>query len=435
MKTAGFFLTILLLAPALQAQHVFHSLEEVWQYAEAHNITVASALNEQQVAEKNIRQVYGNLLPSASINGAFTDNVKIQPTLIPAELFGGEPGAYLEETFGKRYMYNANLSVQLDLVNTANWFAIKAAKYGHDMSTLSLEKSRHDLYNLTAQAYYSFQLMVETQTLVSESVASSRETWEHTLHRYNEGQVNETTLNTAAINLKKAELTLLTALQNQQYALNSLKELLNMAPEDSLILQSTILPAEKLDAPPLQASSAPEVKLAYTQMLAAKNNWQSARAMYAPSLSAVYSASTQVAGDEFMNFSNSNNLPQQYWGLRFTMPLLAHNTRSFQISKSKMEYELKEQQYNSMLKQVSVQDEDMITGFTDASTTLSRSREILELYQQNDQHAARQLNEGVISTDARLKVYQDYVAYQNEYLQHLSDYFVRYYQVQVRQKS
>ena len=112
----------------LQAQHTFSSLKEVWTYAEAHNVQVGSSYAQMQIAAGSVRQAQNNFLPGVSLNGGLTDNVSIQPTLVPAELFGGEPGTFVEETFGKRYNYNAGVNAQLDLINTTNWFTLRGAR-------------------------------------------------------------------------------------------------------------------------------------------------------------------------------------------------------------------------------------------------------------------------------------------------------------------
>lgn len=435
MKALFVLMFMCLSISQLSAQFVFRSLEEVWNYADQHNIDVAIADGQKQIAKQAVKQAYGNLLPTVNLNAGLTDNILIQPTLVPAELFGGEPGTFVEEEFGKRYNYNANLTAQVDIINASNWKAIKTSRYEEEVSASNLAKAKQNLYNLSAQAYYTFQLMHEMESLVEESLHASKNTWKHAQQLYQNGQISEISLNETAIQVKKAMLHLTTARQNQTEALNQLKQLLNINAHDSIRIEDPLIMSESVEPIALELSSSTDVKLSYARMLVAKNSLSAARSAYLPTLAGVFSMSTQLAGNEFMNFSSSNNLPQQYWGLRLSIPLFANNVRSFQVAKAKIDLDLTRKQYETTRQRVSIEDENLQTGFQHAQTSLRDAREILELHFKNDQHASRKLTSGLISTDERLMTYQAYINYKNEYLQYLSDYLIKYYQMQVRQKT
>jgi len=430
-------LTIAVLATTrVQAQYTFRSLDEIWNYAETHSVQIYTAYGNQSIAGKSIDQAYGALLPTLSVNGAFTDNIQIQPTLVPAELFGGEPGTYREEQFGKRYIYNGGITAQIDLINTHTWFSIKSARQYHASASLNTIKTRHDLYNQLADAYYNYLLMNEASALAKESRSIAIETLEIISDKYTEGLVNEVSLNTAQINLEKTEMNFTSAIQNRHIALNNVKLLLNLSAEDSVTLRADTLVSAPVPDPLLQDFPvATEVKLAYSNMLAAKTNWQSAKAAYIPTLSAVYSAGKQIAGDSFFNFENTSNLPQQYWGLRLTIPILSGSTRAYQTARTRIEWDIQQRVYESSLRSTQINDNNLMLAYENSYTSYRDARKILDLYRQNDLHADRKLHEGLISVDERLRVYQDFITYQYEYLQALSQYFIQYYTIQVRQKT
>jgi outer membrane protein TolC len=435
MKRLLFIIAVLNLT-TLNAQQTFRSLEEVWAYADEHNIQVTTGKANQAIAQKNIGLAYGALLPVVTVNGAFTDNIQIQSTLVPAELFGGEPGTFREEEFGKRYVYNAGLTAQIDILNVQNWFEIKSARYAFEYAAHSLAKARYDLYAQIANACYTSQLMDEASVLASENLAISKETCQTLSRKYSEGQVNEVTINNAQINLKKAEINLSTARQNKLTALNTLKQLLGLLPNDSLHLElNAVVPSIGIEEMQFSPYSSAEIKTAQADMLVSKANWQAATATYVPTLSVVYSAGRQITGDDFFSFNNTNSLPQQYWGLRLSIPLLAGNTRSFQNAKARIEFDTKKSQYENAIAATEINDQNLTASYLNASAAFYKAKEILELYMQNDLHAYRKMTEGLISVDERLRVYQDYVAYQNEYLQAMAGYFIQYYSVKIRQKT
>src|SRR5580658_10756157 len=114
----GYSIIITLLFTVLsgfaEAQTVFRSLEEVWRYADVHNITIRTAQYEAEKARYAKDQSYGALLPQVNATGSYTDNTSLQATLIPADLLpGGTPGAYRVLQFGEQFVYAGGVAAQL----------------------------------------------------------------------------------------------------------------------------------------------------------------------------------------------------------------------------------------------------------------------------------------------------------------------------------
>lgn len=417
-------------------QITFSSLNDVWQYAEKNNMSIVSAQSSQAMADKTTRQSYGNLFPTVTANGSFTDNIRIQPTLIPANLFNQEApaGTFVEATFGRRYIYNTNLTAQLNILNTEDWFAIASAKYSHEAARLAVNKTIREVYEQTASAYYNYLLLKEVARLSEQNILIADSILVNATQKFTEGQVSEVSVNTAQINHEKAQKTWQIAVQNRQIALNTLKSLLGLSVNDSLSL-SEVFSSSLPEPLTIQSSYHPEVELARSQVLLAKTTWQAAKASFAPKLSVVYQWNTQISGDKFWQFTNTNSLPQEYWGLRLSIPILAGSSRLYQIQKSRIDWQYKEKYYENIRKQADIQDDNLRLSFANAYDALKKSETILELYRQNDQHANRQLAQGTISLDDRLRAFSDYLSGQNDYLESLSDYMVQYYRVQIRNKA
>ncbi|MDJ1505351.1 TolC family protein [Cytophagaceae bacterium BD1B2-1] len=209
--------------------------------------------------------------------------------------------------------------------------------------------------------------------------------------------------------------------------------MLGLSVQESLVLHETLSdPASQ--AVSLQSSSHPEVKLAHAQSMLAHSAWKASKASFTPILSAVYQWNTQISGDELLKFGNANTLPQQYWGLRLSIPILVGSSRLFQIQKSHIDWEFKQKNYQAIRKQADLDDENLRLAYDNAVSALGKSRQIMDLYHQNDQHASRQLNEGVLSLDERLRYFSDYISGQNDYLTNLSEYLIQHYRIQIQNK-
>ncbi len=425
---------VILLASVSEAQKSFSSLQEVWSYADKHNIQVQTAEANKTVAGINIKQAKGALLPTATASGAFTDNIRIQSTLVPANLFNpaAPANSYTEATFGRRYIYNGNINVQFEILNTQDWFNLSAAKLNDELASLNIAKAKTDLYEQLANIYFTCVLLSEAEKLSLENLNTSASILTVAKAKFTEGLISEVTLNTALINKEKAERGLTAATENKHLQLNNLMQLLNTT--DSIRITENI--TDKTASPNTkQFTQDPDVQLSYVQMLASKNQWQLSRAAFAPTLSAVYQYNTQIAADDFMKFDNSNTTPQQYWGLRLSVPIFSGHTRRYQVQKSKIEYDTRKKQYESEKNQSAITNQNMLISYNSSLTAFEKSKNILSLYQKNDAHAEKMMKEGIISLDERLRFHSDLITSQNEYLQSMSDYFISEYRLKIRQTN
>lgn len=73
------------------------------------------------------------------------------------------------------------------------------------------------------------------------------------------------------------------------------------------------------------------------------------------------------------------------------------------------------------------------TQYRRAVDALREMEDLLTLQKVNDQHTNNKYQGGLISLDERLDKYQDLLNLQNQYLQSLSDYYVSYYKLYIRQ--
>lgn len=76
----------LFLCGSAYTQLHFASLEAVWQYADQHAAQIKIARAGKVSSGISVQQSMATLMPTVQANGGFTDNVNIQPTLVPASL-------------------------------------------------------------------------------------------------------------------------------------------------------------------------------------------------------------------------------------------------------------------------------------------------------------------------------------------------------------
>jgi outer membrane protein len=416
-----------------QAQVTFRSLEEVWKYAEEHNIQINIASSSNKIAALSVKQAVGNMMPAVAINGTFTDNVKIPPTLVPANLLNPKAaeGTFTEATFGRRFNYNANATAQFDILNIQDWFNLRKATLDEKIAGANYARAKQQLYEQVATAYYSCLLLRKATDLSINNDTSAISICKVATEKYKNGLISQVVLNIALINKEKADKTVNIALRDYAVQSNNLRLLLNCP--DSIVLTQENDETQVNDMADLAVD--PSVTLAYMQTLSMKNQWRSAKAAFAPTLSAFYQYNEQLVSDEILNFSNSNTIQQQYWGVKLSLPLFSGNTRHYQVKKTMVEYQLKQKEFENMQLESDLRDKNLITEYTSAFKVLAISKNMLAKYEENDRHAEQLMNEGMMSLEDRLRYYTDLINDQNEYLQSMSDLFINSYKIQIRKTN
>ena len=100
--TGALWVIASLLPIPLKAQLQFTSLQEVLDYADEHALTIRNAETAQMIATSEKKEARNALLPSASASLGYNDNITMQPTLVPANIFNPQApeGTYEELSFG-----------------------------------------------------------------------------------------------------------------------------------------------------------------------------------------------------------------------------------------------------------------------------------------------------------------------------------------------
>ncbi len=429
-------MTLIMIAMTVSAsigQVAFSSVEEVWKYADDHNLTIRLAKYEATKSGLAHKQSVGALLPSVSASGSYTDNLSLQTTLLPGVIIGKPEGTYVPVQFGQQYIYAAGVTAQMDVLNLQTWFNVRAAKISANMSKDSLANTRKNIYQQLATQYYSVLLMTEAARLaaISESIADSVLT--SVTNKYNAGTISKGTVDVAKINLARAQQTSITSQYQIQTAKNNLKALLDMSLSDSLSITGTL--QKEMDRSDEGFKDDPSVKLAYGALQISISQYKASNSSFLPTVSVLYSNTRQQNDNKYEPFSSKGPewYPAQYWSLKASWNLFNGGTRYFQSRRSKITIDERRLQYENAQKQSVINDENLKLNYRKTVALLSKTTDVMQLSLDNYTHVSNKYTEGISSLDDKLNAFSDYINYQNQYLNSLSDMLVQLYQVKVRQ--
>lgn len=436
MIRKGFFIMVLLVtADRLQGQIVFNTVEDIWRYADAHNVNIRNAGYEVDKAHATKKQSYLAFLPQVNATAQFVDNTSLPTTLIPAVIFGGPEGSFRAIQFGTQYIYTAGVTAQMDIVNLQTWYNTRIAKESEELNRASLGNAKKAAYQQIATQYYSYLLNKEAERLATQSVLITDSVLQSVTNKFAEGSLSLASVDLAQLNNERAQQTEIAAQYQMLTAANTLKGLLNLSVQDSLVMASPM----KGDLNAMaqgEFSEDPAIVYAARQANVSLGTYKAAKAGFAPTLSLLYSNTTQHNDNTFTPLGNGLIwYPAQYWSLKATWNIFTAGTRWLQTQRGRINYYESELQLDNAKKQSAINDENIRLSYQKALAVSTKTKSVMNLSYDNYRHISNRYDEGLASLEERLNAYSDYISYQNLYLNSLSDMLVQLYLIKIRQQQ
>ena len=196
------------------------TLEEAQEYALSHNKTLQGARLDVRAAEMARWDVVANGLPRVDGSGSLNDNLKLMTNLLPAEIFGGEPGTYIPVQFGTKY--NTSYGIQAtQLIFSAPYFVgLSMAKLTEKISNQALEKSELDIRESVISTYYLILVSEESLVQVEKNIENLRDILKSTEAMYSVGMAEATDVDQIKSNITMIENSKRSVERNIEFSYN-----------------------------------------------------------------------------------------------------------------------------------------------------------------------------------------------------------------------
>ena len=409
------------------AQIQFQSFQDVLKYADEHAIQIQSAIIVEQIASANKREAKSYLYPSVNASAGYNNNLTLQPTLVPAEFFDptATSGTFRELTFGQQHVYSTGIQAQWNILNFQKMFASQTANIVAEQSEINTQKSKFNTYNLLASTYYSIMLTQEVIIIYEENLKVSEAIYNSTNEKFQKGIISEEALNASEIKQLQNRKNLQQALSNLSRFYTQLQSQLNT---NQQIIISDSPKNFNLTYTSFETKH-PEITWQEMEVDKQKSLLKEKKALLLPNLSLNYQYNNSWATDGFTDFSNANELPQQYIGAKLNLPIFNGFSSRSKIKKSKLELQQQELQLENTKLVTQNEDDLLLLDVNQFEEELAENSKIMVLIQKNDVHAENKYNSGITSLNERLDSYEDLLNAQNTYLQSLASYTLAKYKL------
>ncbi len=359
------------------------TLDKAIDLALKENSQVKIARYEIEKSESKLTESYSSLIPSLSGEGSYIRNIK-KPVFFFPDIFGGT-GQVRPIEIGSRNSYSAQLKAGLPIFVGQAYTGIVMSKLGLEFSKLSYEETLAQIKLNTTKAFLDVLLTRETVNFIKESYNNALRNLENARKLNAAGLLSDFDYMSAQVEVEKIKPNVLQAEYTYETALNFLKALLNLSPDDSIevvgnlqeFLVSKNIPS--LDYSVVENTFSLK-KLSLQKQIADKNimlqKWG-----HFPSLIAFGNYQIQTQAEDY-NFNAYRWVKSAAIGLSLSVPIFSGFGVKSRVEQAEIQSKQLEETINFTKKQLEI-------AITNTSNRISTSLSKIEAQKQNKQKARR----------------------------------------------
>lgn len=389
--------------------------------AHDNNPTIKIAELEIQRVDYNKKEALGNLLPSLSASGQYTNNIMKSVMFMPesfSQMMGGQK--YME--IGYKNSYTGSISAGLPLVNFSLWEQIKSKQCEIDLILEQARASKIDMTKQVKDAYFAVLLAKNSLKVLERSINNAKETLKSTEAGFEQGVVSEYDLIRAKVQVNNLNPSYIAAKNGLELAVLQLKMILSLPQEQEIVFLENLEDfsdriVSVTDAESERAvNNNSELRQLDLNIMSLQHNLKMVNSQHLPSLSAFGQYTYQTQAEDF-RFSEYNWVGSAAVGLQLSIPIFNGRTvvnKAKQLKISLQELQLQKQyasdgidlQIQSAINNMKAAQEQLSVN-KDAISQAERGYEIAKVRYQTGSGTILELNDSELSmTQANLNYQQ-----------------------------
>lgn len=389
--------------------------------AHDNNPTIKIAELEIQRVDYSKKEALGNLLPSLSASGQYTNNIMKSVMFMPesfSQMMGGQK--YME--IGYKNSYTGSISAGLPLVNFSLWEQIKSKQCEIDLILEQARASKIDMTKQVKDAYFAVLLAKNSLKVLERSINNAKETLKSTEAGFEQGVVSEYDLIRAKVQVNNLNPSYIAAKNGLELAILQLKMILSLPQEQEIVFLENLEDfsdriVSVTDAESERAvNNNSELRQLDLNIMSLQHNLKMVNSQHLPSLSAFGQYTYQTQAEDF-RFSEYNWVGSAAVGLQLSIPIFNGRTvvnKAKQLKISLQELQLQKQyasdgidlQIQSAINNMKAAQEQLSVN-KDAISQAERGYEIAKVRYQTSSGTILELNDSELSmTQANLNYQQ-----------------------------
>lgn len=400
------------------------TLQQAVDYAIVNNRQTINAGRDIAIAKQKKWETTAMGLPQINGNLGYQNNFVIQKSLLPAEIFGGEPGTFSEVAFGTTHNATASVGLTQLLFDGSYIVALQASKTYLAFYQNYKKKTDAEIKEVIINSYGSILLANESELILQKNKIILERTLFETEQTFKNGLIEEE-------NVEQLKITLLSVKSNINYitrvkeiSLKMLKINLGIALDDSVTITDKLETLTKNNLDLALSTNNFEVKNNINYVIShnfveQKNlelKLQKSKAL--PTLAAGLNFGYNSFGQNF-NFLNTNQRWFNYsnLGINLSIPIFSSFARSARTQQAKLAFDKAKTDLTDSEQKLKLQYQNAKSDYEFSIENYQSSKENLRLAERIDVKQHIKFKEGLSSSFNLTEAQRQLYASQQSYLQ------------------
>lgn len=392
-------------------------LKDCIDYGLQHFGTVRIAQNQIENANQQARQALGLYLPQVSASGTFTDNIKLQTTLLPAGFAGPEP---VRLALGSKYQTNVNAQATQTIYDKSLLLGIKAAKPNQQLADLNTRQTREDIIYNIASNYYQVFISQQQIALLKDNLQRTQQVLNILKLQRDNGVIQPVDYTRTEVSYNSTQSQLTLAENDLNLAYNRLKYQMGLPPDQELVLSDSTLLNQLpvIEQVPFDATNLVSFQQAATNLDLQRIQLQRIKAGYQPTVSLAANYGSLVLANELSNsFRNFTGFGS--FSLRLNIPIFDGFQRDAQVKQQRLTVLTQEEQQRLNVSAYRLQFNNAQSQIQKAQTNVTNGDRNVKLAQEVYNITTLQYKQGVKSLTDLVNADTSYRQSQSDYINSL----------------
>ena len=388
-----------------ETQATSFTLQEAIDFALKNNYNAINADRDIIDAKKQKWETIATGLPQIMCGVSYQNQLKQPVSVIPAEIFGGQPGTFAEVVFGQPQTATATATLKQQIFDGSYIVGVQATKAFLSYSANNQEKTQLEVRKAITEAYGNVLLAEESISIFQKNKANLEKNLFEATKIYENGLGDEESVEQLQITLSSVDNQLKNAIRLKGITLQMLNLVMGIAIDSPTKLEENLdnLTQKQINFDLLETEFAIEnnvdFKLATNLNEQRYFEWKLARSRALPTLNAFVNYGTSAFADSF-NFLNSN---QQWFdssilGFDLSIPIFSSGKRSASTARAKIALEKAKTQLTQAQEQIRLQLENSKSNYILAIEQYETAKSNLNLAERIENKNQIKYNEGIASS-------------------------------------
>ncbi|AWM13451.1 TolC family protein [Flavobacterium sediminis] len=347
------------------------TLEDCIQYAKEKNITIQSAALDQNSAEVNYSQSKSSRWPN--LTGSASQSLSNGNTIDPIT------SDYVAQQIHSTSL-GLNTSVTLFQGNQVN-NQIKQNKFQVDQNSMYVKEAENNVVLSIVEAYMQALYSNDGVTIALKNLESSQKQMDVAKARFEAGSVAKKDYTDAVSQVATNKYSLIAAQNTYDLQLLTLKQLLELEPEDAFEIETTInnlvvneLP-DKIEVYTNALAQMPEIQASKLGIAISEKDLDIAKGTFLPTLTLSGSLGSGYTSTQNLGFADQLDLNfNQRVGLSLSIPIFNRNQSKSQVQNAKISIEKSKIEYRTVQKELYKKIE---TAWQNAKASLEQTEQAI----------------------------------------------------------